>query len=193
MSFSPEEITATFTGILYVWFAVKEKPVCWIFGIVSAAASILIAVYARYYMDIFINGYYILAGIYGLYLWTSKKSRKSPSVKISVLKPLRFGLSILATCILSLPIGYLFYCYTDNSLPYLDAAVTTFAALATLMTAGKILQNWTLWIVIDVIWMLMYIYKEFYILSLLFAVYTAMSFLGYFQWKKQFKLQNAAS
>ena len=193
MNFSPEEITATLTGILYVWLAVKENPICWIFGIVSAAASILVAVEARYYMDIFINLYYIVAGVYGLYLWTSKKTKKNSSLRISTLSVTHFGLFSLAACLLSLPLGYAFYRYTNNSLPYVDAAVTIFAALATLMAAKKILQNWILWVGVDAIWMLMYLYKSYYILSFLFAVYTSMSVLGYFRWKRQFALQSAAS
>ena len=191
MNFSLEEITATVTGILYVWLAVKEKPACWIFGIVSATSSILIAIEARYYMDTFINIYYILAGIYGLYLWTSKRNKRKSSLRISMLSVPHFGLFLLAACLFSLPLGYVFHRYTNNSLPFVDAAVTIFAALATLMAAKKILQNWVLWVGIDVVWMLMYLYKSYYILSFLFAVYTVMSVLGYFRWKRQFMLQSA--
>jgi nicotinamide mononucleotide transporter len=79
---------------------------------------------------------------------------------------------------------------TDSPVPYLDAVSTSLSIVATWMLARKILENWLLWIVADLISTGLYIYKGLWPTTVLFLVYTVLAVVGYFQWKRSLEVQN---
>jgi len=74
--------------------------------------------------------------------------------------------------------------YTDSPAPLGDAFTTAISIVATWMLARKIIEHWILWIIADLVSMGLYIYKGLYPTVVLFAVYTAMAFIGYREWRK---------
>ena len=74
--------------------------------------------------------------------------------------------------------------FSNTQLAYLDAFTTIFAIIATFMVVKKRLENWLIWIVVDLVASGMYFYKELYFTALLFFTYTIIAIVGYFKWKK---------
>lgn len=75
--------------------------------------------------------------------------------------------------------------FTDSPVPIGDAFTTALSITATWMLARKIIEHWWLWVVVDGVSLALYIYKGLYPTSVLFVFYTAMSVVGYYQWKKE--------
>lgn len=100
-----------------------------------------------------------------------------------------FIILILLVFALTIVSGYFLKNYADSSLPYLDAFTTSASIVATWMLARKMLENWLFWIVIDMVSMFMYIYKELYATAALFLVYTVIAYFGYLKWKKDWALE----
>lgn len=96
---------------------------------------------------------------------------------------------ILLILVLTIASGYFLNNYADSSLPYLDAFTTSASIIATWMLARKMLENWLFWIVIDMISMFMYIYKELYATATLFLIYSVIAYFGYLKWKKDWALE----
>ena len=80
--------------------------------------------------------------------------------------------------------GYYLDSFTDSDVPYYDGATTVFSFIATWMMTRKIIQNWLLWIVVDIASAGLYLYKGLYLTALLFVLYTLMAVYGYLEWKK---------
>jgi nicotinamide mononucleotide transporter len=59
------------------------------------------------------------------------------------------------------------------------------------MMARKILENWLVWVAVDVVYIGMFVYKSLILTALLYAVFLVLSLIGYFQWKRS--LQSAAA
>jgi nicotinamide mononucleotide transporter len=57
------------------------------------------------------------------------------------------------------------------------------------MLARKILEHWIIWIVVDTIYIGLYLHKELYATVILFVVYTTLAIFGYTEWRKKWKLQ----
>jgi nicotinamide mononucleotide transporter len=74
--------------------------------------------------------------------------------------------------------------FSTAELAYLDAFTTVFAIIATYMVVKKYIENWLIWIVVDLVASGMYFYKDLYFTSLLFLIYTLIAIFGYFKWKK---------
>lgn len=133
--------------------------------------------------------YYFFVSIYGWYYWSKGrvKNDKSelPIARLSSRLFLILGLLIILLTIIS---GYFLKNYTGSSLPFLDAFTTSASLIATWMLARKMLENWLFWIVIDMVSMFMYIYKELYATAVLFLIYSIIAYYGYKKWKKDWAL-----
>ena len=82
-------------------------------------------------------------------------------------------------------IEYILEQHTDSPVPIGDAFTTALSITATRMLARKIIEHWWLWVIINSVSLGLYLYKGLYPTSVLFVFYTTMSFVGYYQWRKE--------
>jgi len=179
------EILAVISALVYVFFAAKANKWCFIFGFISSAIYVYLAMVLHFYFDSIINTYYLFISVYGWIEWGKPQKAKSSIQSLSkksFLRILMIGLS------LSFVFAILADYFTDASLAYLDSMTTIFSFIASWMIVKKQLENWIIWIGVDLIAAAMYFYKELYLTALLFIFYTLMAFFGYIKWKR--KIQN---
>jgi nicotinamide mononucleotide transporter len=55
----------------------------------------------------------------------------------------------------------------------------------------KILENWLLWIVADIVYVPMYIYKALYVTAGLYAVFLVLAIMGFVQWRRSYLADRA--
>jgi len=169
-------------GIIYIFLITREKRSAWIYGILSSFLAIYLFVRGNLYSESILYSYYVLAGIYGYIHWG--KDGQSISIEKSGAKTI---ISYLMIGILgSLLLGYFFTNYSNADLPYFDATTTIFSFVATFMATRKIIQNWILWIAIDLASIVLYGYKGLYLLAALMFVYSLIAVYGYHEWNKRY-------
>ena len=78
---------------------------------------------------------------------------------------------------------------SDASIPYLDAQLVTMSLVITYWTSKKYLQIWPAWILVNCIYVMMFLYKSLFLTALLYAVFIVLACLGYKQWTKTYQLQ----
>lgn len=171
-------------ALVYVLLAAIENVWCWLFGILASLFSVYLCFTGKLFLESGLQIFYVIIGIYGWYEWLhgSKNKTELPIISYSFLKLIYI---IIIGIIIWIPFGYTARNYSTQVLPYLDAFITAFSIVATWMTAKKIIQNWIFWIVIDALAVFLYASRSFYLIALLYAIYTILSILGYFQWKKR--------
>ena len=174
------QLVATVTGILCVYLQTREKILAWPFGIVSVTISVYIFAQSGLYSDVILHLVYVVLNIYGWWNWAASRRSASDTAPILLMtKQGWFAWSItivIGTGLLGAMMGY----YTDASVPYFDAFTTVGSLVAQYLLAKKVLQNWTLWILVDVVAINVYIYKEIYIIAFLFFVYLLLCIKGHF-------------
>lgn len=190
------EIISTLSGLIYLYFSVKQKIWLWPLGIITSVYSVLVFYQEQLYADMTLNIYYIVVSIYGWFHWlTRKENATHNSIKIIILSVKDWLLYLLLVLIFTLIFAKILIVLPQkiglkpSSLPWWDAFLFSGSILATWMLARKILDQWLWWIVIDSISIGVFIYKELYFYSGLFLVYTFMAFVGYQMWKKEIKIQ----
>ena len=151
---------------------------------------------AGLYADFVINVYYLFIAIYGWLAWkygfklfkiSSKKDRVE-GLKISSL-PKKVWLKLIAVyLILQFLITWVLITYTNSNVPWLDSFTTSVSIIAMWMLARKYVEQWLVWIVVDVVSVGLYIYKDLYYTSALYALYAVIAILGYIKWKKMMLL-----
>lgn len=71
-----------------------------------------------------------------------------------------------------------------TALPYVDAATTTISLIAQYMMTRKLLENWALWVGVDVVYICMFIYKGLYLTAFNYGVYLVISAMGFVAWRR---------
>lgn len=187
------EILGTIVGLVYLYLEYKASIHLWIAGIIMPAIYIFIYWQAGLYADFGINVYYLLVALYGWFLWkygnksASDNNAKGEELPISML-PKKYILPLIlvfaATFALIL---YILISFTDSNVPYLDSFTTALSIVGMWMLAKKFIEQWWVWIVVDLVSAGLYVYKELYLTSGLYALYAVIAFFGYLNWKKLMK------
>jgi nicotinamide mononucleotide transporter len=138
---------------------------------------------AKLYSDMLLQGFYLGANIFGWFQW---KGRAGDEQGISVARPslpeLSIGISVAALGALAL--GYPMARYTDAVAPWIDSTLTSFSFLAQVWAARRFIENWWLWITLDVFYIALFIYKHLYLTGGLYAMMMTLCFYGLYDWRR---------
>ena len=183
MTFEPLEVAAVLFGIVSVYLSVRENIWSWPTGIVNVTLYVFVFYRARLYADMALQVVYIVISIYGWYEWLYGGRGKT---HLAVSRGTRRLAVSLAGIVLvgSALVGTLLARYTNASLPYLDSTTSVTSLIAQWMMARKILENWLVWVAVDVVYIGMFVYKSLVLTAVLYAVFLVLAVMGYFQWKK---------
>lgn len=190
------EIIGVFTGLLCVYLAARNNIWNWPTAIVSVGIYIFIFLDARLYADMGLQVYFLIMNIYGWYFWSKKPvtESKTPVVLITLRQAI---ISVLIIAAVTPSLGFLLIKlspilhYKPASYPYLDSFCTACSLVAQVFLARKVLENWLIWIFVDVIYVGVYIFKHLDLTAVMYAIYVAIALLGYIDWKKDYKKQLA--
>lgn len=171
-------------ALAYIFFAARNSIVCWIFGILSSGLWAFEAwiVYGLLY-DSLLNIFYVVMGGVGWWKWAQKKTKIDKQGIIQL--PLKSHLMIvLWGGVLSILAGVIAEMFTGANLPYIDAPTTIFSIIATFLLIRKDIGNWIYWIIVDTIYVGIYIHKAAFLFAVLFVIYTLMAIVGWLNWRK---------
>jgi nicotinamide mononucleotide transporter len=186
------EPVAVATGIISVYLSVKQKIWSWPTALVNVALYFVVFREQKLYADMGLQVIYFVLSLYGWYEWLYggenrtelKVSRADPQMAITLTAIAVVGVAVLGT---------LFARFTDASLPYVDSATATTSLVAQWMMTRKVLENWAVWIAVDVVYIGMFIYKHLYLTSGLYAGFLVLAVMGQVQWRRSYRENDAAA
>lgn len=182
----PEWI-AVFSGLIYVVLIARKKITAWFFAAISSSIYVYLCFISDYFLETGLQLFYLFMAFLGWYKWNQKKNEKEFIRRWSLkMHLINIGISVLTTILFA----FFFDAFTRQELPYLDAFTTVFSIGATFMVAQRVLENWIYWIVIDIVSIRLYAYKDLNLTALLFLIYTLIAVVGYYKWYKLYKAQN---
>lgn len=177
------ELIAVFFGIASVIYSKKENILVFPTGIISTLIYIYLCFEIKLYADMSINFFYFSMSIYGWIVWNTKVDNESLEITRNSFK------ENLSSILFSLILWGVFYIilvkYTDSDVPLVDSFTTAICFVGMWLMAYKKLENWTLWIVADLVSIPLYWHKGLYLTSVQFTVFTVLAILGYLEWKKK--------
>jgi len=180
------ELSGVISGILCVYLAARNNILSWPLAIVSVSLYILIFYDAKLYADAGLQVYFLITNIYGWYFW-SRKSEKDIKVPVSFATRKLFLLSLIVIVIFTLLLGTFLYKGTDAAFPYIDSFCTACSFVAQLFLARKIIENWLIWIFVDIIYVGVYLMKDLHLTAGMYALYILIAAMGYIKWRKEFR------
>lgn len=173
-----------------VYLNAKENPLTWPVSILATACFLALAWHTLLYSDVGLQAFFVLSSFYGWYQWLyGSNTFATLAVSRATNKWWLLAAVILVVCFPIL--GWISDHYTNTDVPYADAFPVVLSIVGQLMLTRKILESWYVWMLVDVVYVNLFIYKELYLMALLYGLFVGMCFMGLRDWKKSLREQTA--
>ena len=180
------DITTTALGLAYILLEYKANIWMWVVGFVMQSFGIVLYYQKGLYADCGMEFYYLAMTVYGFIAWMRHKT-KTKNLPIRHM-PKRMALIWLGAGLFIWALIYFVLSrFTNSTVPVADAFTTAFSVVGIWALARKYLEQWFVWIVVDVVTSALYFYKDIPFKASLYALYVIIAILGYFKWKKMMK------
>jgi nicotinamide mononucleotide transporter len=185
------EVLAVITGIISVYLSTRENIWSWPTALVNVALYFVVFLEAKLYADMGLQAVYFALSLYGWYEWLYGGENRTELRVSRTPRALGIRLAIIGVACAAV-LGTLLARFTDAALPYIDSATTSTSLVAQWMMTRKILENWSVWVAVDVVYIAMFIFKRLYLTAGLYAVFLVLAVMGYVQWKRSLVARSLA-
>ena len=209
-SLSYIEAIGTIFGLLCIWFASQEKIINFWFGLINVTLFAIIFYQIQLYANLMLQIFFFVMNVYGLYAW-GKASGADDGLKIRWLNRGQLIMTIIgaiiAIIILASFINPIFNFLTiaavklmqivapsiqvptlqPDPYPLMDAAVTVLSIIAMVQMTRKLVENWIVWVLINLISIVLYAKQGVYFMALEYVLLTAIALNGTIGWIKAAK------
>jgi len=184
------EWCGVFTGILCVWLAAKNNIWNWPIAIISVLIYIFIFFESKLYADMGLQMYFFLMNIYGWYYWSKQKENPTKERPIASITKKEIMLSCIGVVVFTMALGFLLHKNTDASFPFIDSFCTAVSLIGQIFLARRVIQNWLIWIFVDIVYVGVYFSKDLYATGIMYVLYIGIATMGYLDWRKIYREQS---
>ena len=182
------QIVGVALGLLYLYLEYKADIRLWVVGLIMPCVHGLLYFKAGLYADFSMQLYYILAGLYGWIVWhNAPRNTESKAQKIQY-TPTAWIVPLVAVYAAAHGLIYLFLTHCTNSnVPFWDSLTTALSVVAMWMLSRKLIEQWIVWGVVDLITVGLYLYKGIPLTASLYGLYTVLAVAGYLRWRREIR------
>jgi nicotinamide mononucleotide transporter len=174
---------AALTCLLAVVLTAWRKIACWPVGLVGVAAYTVFFWQLKLYADAGLQVFFFATGLFGWWHW-ARGGPGHDKAPIRVLTGRQRLLWAAAWLLCILVVGEPLARHTDASAPHWDAFCAGGSVVGQLLTMRKVLDNWYVWIIVDVVYIGLYVYKGAWVTTGLFAIFVALAVAGAVAWRR---------
>ncbi|HPU50751.1 MAG TPA: nicotinamide riboside transporter PnuC [Burkholderiaceae bacterium] len=186
------EIVAFVLAFGCVAFNVVESHWGWPLAIVSSALYGWLFYVNRIYGDASLQVFFAATAAWGWWQWLFGRRAGDPAgarLQVARLRPATVGAAALVWLTAWLVLGALLDRFTDTDVPYLDAFPTAGSVIGQLLLARKYLENWWVWLVVNVASIALFSWKALWLTAVLYAVFLVLSAIGLRRWQKTLQVR----
>ncbi|KVP85551.1 aminotransferase [Burkholderia ubonensis] len=198
------EIAGVIVSALAIWLTAKRRMLCWPVGLASVALYGWIFFDAKLYSDMLLQGAFAVLQVYGWRRWLAQRVDRADGtagggashgavVPVSGVTPAKVLPDLIAAVVGSALLGGIMARWTDAALPFVDASLTAFSLVAQYWTARRYIASWGLWIVVNVVYVGMFVVKELYLTAGLYALFIGLAVIGWRDWRNTAAAVRAAA
>jgi nicotinamide mononucleotide transporter len=184
------ELIATAFGLLAVYWASKANIWTWSASIINVSALFILLYQFQLYADMLLQIYFLIVTFYGWYYWQKPKeeqritnvNRKEIIIYSIIFVVGTFGIGRFMS---QIHLQFPTYFPEAAAFPYGDAFTTTGSIIAMILLSRKQLENWLVWIVVDIVSIVLYYQKGIMFLAAEFVIFMVICMFGYYNWRKE--------
>ena len=187
------DIVTTVLGLAYILLEYRASIWMWAVGFAMQALGIVLYYQKGLYADCGMEFYYLSMTVYGYWKWkTHPQPLSVEGVGIKSLLPSlnreRLGVGLLIIATIWAAIYWLLVTFTNSNVPLADSFTTALSIVGIWALAHKYLEQWFIWIVVDVVTSVLYFYKDIPFKASLYALYVIIAIFGYIKWRKMINI-----
>jgi nicotinamide mononucleotide transporter len=182
-STTPLELISFVLSVITVLLNIRRNHWGWLFAIVSSAAYGIVFFRSRLYGDAGLQAVFIAASIWGWAEWLRGAGAEGRPLAVGWLGRAGRAWSLAGWALGYLALARFLHAYTDTDVPHMDGFLTAGSLLGTVLTAKKKIESWHAWIVVDLLYVGLYVYKGLNLTAILYAVFVALAVLGLRAWQ----------
>jgi nicotinamide mononucleotide transporter len=188
----PLEFTAVLFGVVSVWLSTRQHIVSWPTALVNTALYFIVFQRAQLYANMGLQVVYFTLSCYGWYEW--KFGGADHAGVVVARTPRRLALRLLAIAVVvAVALGYALARWTDASLAWLDSGTTAASLVAQWMMTRKLLENWLIWIPLNVVYIGMYFSQGLKLTAGLYVAFFVLALMGYWSWRTSLRARLASA
>ena len=209
------EAVGTLAGLLCIWLASLEKVVNYPFGLINVTLFAVIFFQIQLYASLLLQLFFFVANIYGWYAWSRQTSDNQAALRIRWL-PLPKAITWALVCVVAIAlmtrfIDPVFASLTriavwlmnavglnvampqlqPDAFPFWDASMMVLSIVAMVLMTRKYVENWLLWVVIDIISVMIFARQGVYAMALEYVILTLIALNGSRLWIKSAREQGS--
>ncbi len=180
------EWIAVALGLANITLLIRRSIWNYPFGIVMVSLYAWIFFEAKLYSDAGLQIFFFVVQFYGWYYWLKGRGDDG----LVIVRRLRRGqaLGYAAAAIAGIAgLGTVMARFTDASFPYWDASIAVLSVIAQILLARRRLENWLVWIGVDLLAIGLYWAKALYPTAALYFLFLILATLGYFNWRRVYR------
>jgi nicotinamide mononucleotide transporter len=176
------EVVGFVTGVANVWLVTRESLWCWPLGVLNALFYMAVFARAGLYSDTGLQMVYFTLSLYGWWHWLRGGPDRAPVIVTRTPPRLAalLGAIVLVTWV---SLALITSRIPGAALPWLDAILVAISLVAQWMMTRKLLENWLLWIAVDVVYIGLFINRGLPLTAVLYTVFLGLATLGFVQWR----------
>jgi len=186
-STTPLELISFVLALINVALNIRQSHWAWLFAIVSSGAYALVFSGSRLYGDMGLQLVFIALAIWGWWQWLAGArggAAEAAPLEVSWLDRRGWLWTLAGWALAYVALAWFLHAYTDTDVPRADAFLTAGSLVGSVLLARKKIENWHVWIVVDVLYVALYIYKDLRLTAFLYAVFIVMAALGLLAWRR---------
>lgn len=179
------DIIGALLSVISAYFFIKEKPVAWLISLLAIPFDVVMDLRIGVYGDLFLQFIYFVLLIYGWYCWQRGATVEEglPLLRMTAKQISLFALLALFPVIaVWLSLDH----YMNSEVALLDALVTVLSMLAIWLLGRKFIESWLLWIFVDCLYVVLYLWKQMPFHAFMSLFDSVMCVIGYIYWMREY-------
>lgn len=177
------EVAGFVTGVVGVYLAAKAHILNWPVGLVNVALYTYVFFTARLFADTSLQVIFFVLGVHGWWSWL-KGGEGGTEQSVRALKPRQRAI-VVASIVLGSAIYIPIITHFKGAYPAIDSILTVTSIVAQVLLNLKFLENWILWIAVDICYLPLYFARNLYPTAILYGIFLALAISGLLNWKGQ--------
>jgi nicotinamide mononucleotide transporter len=176
------ELAGWSTTLVGIWLTTRRSLLCWPITLAADLLYLVVFYQARLLSDSLLQAFFVVFTLYGWWNWW-RGVRQEGEVRVVPLPARSLALALVTGAAGTVLLGFLAK-RLNASLPFLDAALTSYSLVGSWWQARKHIENWWLWIVVNLFYIGEYVYKDLWPTAVLYALLVALAVLGLRDWRR---------
>ncbi len=175
------ELLGFLTGVVNVWLLARQILWNWPVGMANNLLYFAVFLHSGLYGDAGLQLIYAGLGVYGWWHWSHPAPGRT-TLSVARMSPMTWIWLIPATALATFVLAMFLVRFTDSTVPRWDALTTALSLAATYGQTKKLLESWWIWILADLIYVPLYIYKGLWLTSGLYVIFMILCIVGLRAW-----------